>query len=985
MRSLSPLTRQVGRMGVAVALLGAFLVAPQAAAQTPICESRTLPDGSTVVCFLSGSNVTWRVPDNVTSVEYLVVAGGGGGGADNAGGGGAGGMLTGTTSVTPGNELVVTVGSGGAAGTGTFANSTRGGSGGDSSLRIQTDLGERVIAQATGGGGGGAGIGTGAADQHPGLPGGSGGGGAGEANGADPTGGSGVPGQGNKGGDGVKLGNGGGGGGGGAGAPGRNGDGTKGGDGGDGRSTTITGRTLTFAGGGGGAANLSTQPVDDQGKGGAGGGGAAGNPGTSGAANTGGGGGGGSWNGINPGTADAGAGGTGIVVLRYSVNVPPVPVYTLTIESNDGACSVGRLTGNANTWVNLPPASACTRDDYEFVGFNVSPDGNGLGFAPGAPIYLTGDNTVYAIWSKIEPTPFDCSADLYQVSGTGGGVLYVYDPSRNTMDLVPAGGGPSRASGANATGYNPVDDFIYGIAPNGSARHLWKFGSNGVYEDLGPILLETTGQPVTNLSLISGDFVDNDVLLAIQIPSTILTIDVAPTRSGLPAVATQQRVPADVWGAADIAFTADRTVGYGMGNNILYIVNLPGAGSADQLTAALTRGSYSRKTVQGVPLRATYGASYLDQNNNAYFYNNEQRRIYLVTADELSKAQPTAVPLGTERAFVLGTEQTLQTPTDGASCSTAPIVTVTLSYRINGGTGTTPVDQVGFVDQSVTVADGIGFQRDGFTFAGWNTVRDGSGTSYPPGALFALGDSGGVLFAEWKPVEPAPVVPPENTLDPIVEPTPSEEDDQDRVIFTPIKDLPAPPSDPWNPSSVVLVNPDTGDQTPVVQNDSGDWSVNNRTGDVSYVPEPTFSGAAQIAVQLETVSGVRYETKLRTSVPSCQRGMSVRTTVYFDVLSAKLSPASQRKLDRLVRSAERAGIPTCTAVVGYVQPTVNRSNDISLSTARATSVAKYLETRGVSRIIRTEGLGRADEQGAKARRATARIYLVQAPDPEPLD
>lgn len=688
-------------------------------------------------------------------------------------------------------------------------------------------------------------------------------------------------------------------------------------------------------------------------------------------------------------------------------SAPPVQRFTLTIDGNEGICTTGSVSGDSGTWGNLPGADSCTREDYEFVGFNTSADGSGLNFPPGAPIQFTGDNTLYAQWKKIVPEPFMCTADLYQVSGTGGGVLYAYDPANNEMNLVPAGGGKSKAPGANATGYNPADDFIYGIAPSGSARHLWQFGSNGVYADLGPIIDSATGSPIQSLSLISGDFIADDILLAIQVSNRVVIIDIAPTRTGGFAQATVQTLSSGSWGAADIAFTADGTRGYGMSGATLYVASFPGGDASAQTAAAGQSSSYTRKTVQGVPARGTYGASYLDQSNNAYFYNNQERRIYLITAEELAKPQPTAVPLGTEPAFVLGTNRTLQTPTDGASCAAAPIITVTLSYRINGGRGETPDDQVGFVDQEVTVAPATDFQREGFAFVGWNTTADGSGTLYPPGALFDLGTEGGVLFAQWGPVEPAPVVPEENILEPIVESSEDENGDTtpgtngegggdtpagsnggsngDAVIFSPIKDLPAPPNDPWKPSTVVLVDPDGGNPTPVVQDDSGSWKVNNRTGDVRYVPNPVFSGTAQMVVQLQTESGARYQSTLKTQVASCQRGPSVRATVYFDVLESSLTRASKRTLDQLVARANRAGSPTCTAVVGFVQPTPNRSNDISLSTSRAKSVADYLETRGVKNIIRTEGLGRANEQGARARRATARIYYTPLPPPVVLD
>ena len=996
-------------VAAAVSLMAGLLIAPQPASASSICQSGPLPDGSVVVCFLSGTNVTWTVPDRVSSVQYLVVAGGGGGGADNAGGGGAGGMLTGTASVNPGAQLVVTVGQGGKAGTGvhtTPGGSKPGENGENSSLRIRSQGSESVIAAAVGGGGGGAGQKD---EDHPGRPGGSGGGGAGE----NPVnkkalGGAGVSGQGNAGGQGAAGGAGGGGGGGGAGGVGADGAGTAGGDGGAGRESSITGRSQFFAGGGGGAGNLfSSTTKDKQGAGGIGGGGNAGNPAQPGAANTGGGGGGGSYNGLggSAANADGAPGGSGIVVLRYTLDA--LPSFTLTIDANEGTCSTSKVTGVSGTWGNLPGADSCTREDYEFVGFNTSADGSGLSFPPGAPVQFTGNNTLYAQWKKIVPEPFMCTADLYQVSGTGGGVLYAYDPANNEMNLVPAGGGKSKAPGANATGYNPADDFIYGIAPSGSARHLWQFGSNGVYADLGPIIDSATGSPIQSLSLISGDFIADDILLAIQVSNRVVIVDIAPTRTGGFAQATVQTLSSGAWGAADIAFTADGTRGYGMSGATLYVASFPGGDASAQTAAAGQSSSYTRKTVQGVPARGTYGASYLDQSNNAYFYNNEERRIYLITAEELAKPRPTAVPLGTEPAFVLGTNRTLQTPTDGASCAAAPIITVTLSYRINGGRGSTPDDQVGFVDQEVTVAPATDFQREGFAFVGWNTTADGSGTLYPPGALFDLGTEGGVLFAQWGPVEPAPIVPQENILEPIVESSEDENGDTtpgtngegggdtpsgsngggngDAVIFSPIKDLPAPPNDPWKPSTVVLVDPDGGNPTPVVQDDSGSWKVNNRTGDVRYVPNPVFSGTAQMVVQLQTESGVRYQSTLKTQVASCQRGPSVRATVYFDVLESSLTRASKRTLDQLVARANRAGSPTCTAVVGFVQPTPNRSNDISLSTSRATSVADYLETRGVKNIIRTEGLGRANEQGARARRATARIYYTPLPPPVVLD
>jgi hypothetical protein len=80
----------------------------------------TWPVNATIVRIFYGST-TFTVPSSVTSVDYLIVAGGGGGAS---GGGGGGGVRQGTNfSVTPGDTISVSVGSGGAADSSNGSNS----------------------------------------------------------------------------------------------------------------------------------------------------------------------------------------------------------------------------------------------------------------------------------------------------------------------------------------------------------------------------------------------------------------------------------------------------------------------------------------------------------------------------------------------------------------------------------------------------------------------------------------------------------------------------------------------------------------------------------------------------------------------------------------------------------------------------------------------------------------------------------------------
>ena len=64
---------------------------------------------------------------------------------------------------------------------------------------------------------------------------------------------------------------------------------------------------------------------------------------------------------------------------------------------------------------------------------------------------------------------------------------------------------------------------------------------------------------------------------------------------------------------------------------------------------------------------------------------------------------------------------------------------------------------VGRVDEDVSVAQN-GFERAGYTFEGWNTKADGSGTAYVPGASFTLTEGDDVLYAQWKEAVPVALV-----------------------------------------------------------------------------------------------------------------------------------------------------------------------------------------------------------------------------------
>lgn len=299
-----------------------FEVASQAdiekyAAATGGDEVRKIDNGDGTVDFIhiftdTSASAQFTVPaDNairVGSGRILVVGGGGSGSGNCGGGGGAGGLIY-KEGLTVGSGTV-TVGAGGAQ----SPDNSKGNNGSDTTVSIGS-----LNFTAFGGGTGGM------YQNQAGSNGGSGGGGSGSgaAGSATQTGQNGY--YGNAGGAGAN--NNRGGGGGGAGGAGKaavsNG---KGGDGGAGLEFDISGETLFYAaGGGGGTLNSDTNfGLGGSGIGGDGRGRKNAAPAGAGKAGTGSGGGGAA--GGDGNGSIGGAGGSGVVIIRYTIEVPTINV-----------------------------------------------------------------------------------------------------------------------------------------------------------------------------------------------------------------------------------------------------------------------------------------------------------------------------------------------------------------------------------------------------------------------------------------------------------------------------------------------------------------------------------------------------------------------------------------------------------------------------------------------------------------------------------
>jgi uncharacterized repeat protein (TIGR02543 family) len=81
------------------------------------------------------------------------------------------------------------------------------------------------------------------------------------------------------------------------------------------------------------------------------------------------------------------------------------------------------------------------------------------------------------------------------------------------------------------------------------------------------------------------------------------------------------------------------------------------------------------------------------------------------------------------------------------------IATRTVTFNLNGGTGTTPATQVANDGSIITLPEHRDwwFSRFGFDFVGWNTEANGTGTSHNANTLFT--PTGNItLYAIWAPI-----------------------------------------------------------------------------------------------------------------------------------------------------------------------------------------------------------------------------------------
>jgi uncharacterized repeat protein (TIGR02543 family) len=239
-------------------------------------------------------------------------------------------------------------------------------------------------------------------------------------------------------------------------------------------------------------------------------------------------------------------------------------------------------------------------------------------------------------------------------------------------------------------------------------------------------------------------------------------------------------VGAVVWNGSNIAISVhgddDRTTivdGIAAGEQLLFRVwdaSLLKEGTA---TVAFSSGG-PNYSVDGMAVLSLFIAVTLSPSSYMVTYNGNGNTGGMVPTDANNYLQSASVTVLGNTGGLVRTGSTFagwNTASNGGGTSynsgatftvgTANVVlyaqwtlnpTYTVTYNGNGNTGgTVPTDANNYQqDVTVTVLDNTGsLTKTDYTFAGWNTAANGSGTSYNAGATFPMGTSNVILYAQW--------------------------------------------------------------------------------------------------------------------------------------------------------------------------------------------------------------------------------------------
>lgn len=318
-----------------------------------------------------------------------------------------------------------------------------------------------------------------------------------------------------------------------------------------------------------------------------------------------------------------------------------------------------------------------------------------------------------------------CTVTITESGGGGGGGESEQTISGNIGTYA------SEHSWSNGTKYTSIqlDDYITASAKDGGSNtgkyytsgYEWRF-----YQTENPILeISASNGATLNSVKLTYNVANTGILL--DSSSNVLASDTEKTVSGTTATFT-------------VGNSGDATNGQVKFTNIEVKYSLPSTAAALRSIALDTSNVKTE----------FYAGDTFNYDNLVVTANYDDESSKTVTPSSVSS--PDMSTTGNKTITVTYTEgEVSKTATYTITVSAVPTTTYSVTYNANGATsGSVPTDNNSYASgATVTVKGNTGsLAKTNYTFAGWNTSSDGTGTTYASGNTFTI-TSNTTLYAKW--------------------------------------------------------------------------------------------------------------------------------------------------------------------------------------------------------------------------------------------
>ena len=404
------------------------------------------------------------------------------------------------------------------------------------------------------------------------------------------------------------------------------------------------------------------------------------------------------------------------VQLMLAEEGPTGPItHTLVYDANGGTGSQtdpGSPYADGAT-VTVLGAGSMAKAGSTFAGWNTLANGSGTGYVADDTFTISADTTLYAQWTPITHTL------VYDANGGTGSQTDPGSPYADGATVTVLGAGSMAKAGSTFAGWNTL--------ANGS-------GTGYVADDTFTISADTTlyaqWTPITHTLVYdanggTGSQTDPGSPYADGATVTVLGAG-SMAKAGSTFAGWNTLANGSGTGyVADDTFTisADTTL-YAQWTPITHtLVYDANGGTGSQTDPGSPYADGATVTVLGAGSMAKAGSTFAGWNTLA----NGSGTGYV--ADD---------------TFTISADTTLY-------AQWTPI-THTLVYDANGGTGSQTDPGSPYADgATVTVLGAGSMAKAGSTFAGWNTLANGSGTGYVADDTFTI-SADTTLYAQWTPI-----------------------------------------------------------------------------------------------------------------------------------------------------------------------------------------------------------------------------------------